>query len=102
MSWKSHTLYFAGSLDYPPHVTLSRMKTKPPEIRRATNLLWVCLAVGLVKTSLQWPYLAARASIGFTGFVLVFTLAVVGFLIWKIGQGKKWARIVFPVFSALD
>jgi hypothetical protein len=88
-------------MDYPLHVTLPPMKTKPPEIRRATNLLWVSLAVGLVKTSLQWPYLAARASIAFTGFILVFTLAIVGFLVWKIGQGRNWARIVFLVFSVL-
>jgi hypothetical protein len=77
------------------------MKTKPPEIRRATNLLWVSLAVGPVKTSLQWPYLTARSSIALTGFILVFTLTIVGFLILKIGQGRNWARIVFLVFSAL-
>jgi hypothetical protein len=77
------------------------MKTKPLEIRRATNLVWVSLAVGLVKTSLQWPYLTALSSIALTGFILVFTLAIVGFLILKIGQGRNWARIVFLVFSAL-
>jgi hypothetical protein len=77
------------------------MKTKPPGVRRATNFLWVSLAVGLVKTSLQWPYLTARSSIALTGFILVFTLTIVGFLILKIGQGRNWARIVFLVFSAL-
>ena len=80
---------------------LSRMKPKPPEIGRATSLLWASLAVGLVKTPMQWANLTARASIAFTGFILVFTLAIISFLILKIDQGRNWARIVFLVFSGL-
>jgi hypothetical protein len=80
---------------------LSRMKPKPPEISRAISLLWASLAVGLVKTPMQWAYLTAQASIAFTGFILVFTLAILSFLILKIGQGRNWARIVFLVFSGL-
>ena len=54
-----------------------------------------------MKTPMQWAYLTARASIAFTGFILVFTLAIISFLILKIGQGRNWARIVFLLFSGL-
>jgi hypothetical protein len=80
---------------------LPRMKQKPPEISRATSLLWASMAVGLVKTPMQWAYLTAQASIAFTGFIRVLTLAIISFLILKIGQGRNRARIVFLVFSGL-
>jgi hypothetical protein len=80
---------------------LPRMKQKPPEISRATSLLWARMAVGLVKTPMQWAYLTAQPSIAFTGFIRVLTLAIISFLIMKIGQGRNRARNVFLVFSGL-
>jgi len=68
---------------------------KPVAIRRAIGLLWASVAVGVVKTPLNWAYLTSRASGAFNAFVIIFTFAITAFFIWKIGQGKNWARIVF-------
>ena len=75
--------------------TLPVTAVKPVAIRRAIGLLWASLAIGVVKTPLNWAYFTSRASAAFNAFVMIFTFAIIGFFIWKIGQGKNWARIVF-------
>ncbi len=70
-------------------------------IRRAIGLLWASLAIGVVKTALDWGYLTSRASAAFTAFVLIFTFAISAFFIWKTDQGKNWARIVLLVLFLL-
>ena len=74
---------------------------KPVAIRRAIGLLWASLAVGVAKTPLNWAYLTSRASGAFNAFVIISTFAITAFFIWKIGQGKNWARIVFLVLFLL-
>ncbi len=74
---------------------------KPVVVRRAIGLLWASLAIGALKTPLNWAYLTSRASGAFNAFVIIFTFAVTAFFIWKIDQGKNWARIVFLVLFLL-
>lgn len=70
---------------------------KPQSIVTAINLLWTTLAVGLVKMLMDFSNLSAVAPAAFTNFVLVFTFALMGFLIFKISAGRNWARITFLV-----
>ena len=70
---------------------------KPQVIVTAINLLWASLAVGLVKMLMDFSNLTAVAPAAFTNFVLIFTFALIGFLIFKISAGRNWARITFLV-----
>lgn len=70
---------------------------KPQAVVTAINLLWASLAVGLVKMLMDFSNLSAVAPAAFTNFVLVFTFALIGFLIFKISAGRNWARITFLV-----
>lgn len=70
---------------------------KPQAVVTAVNLLWASLAVGLVKMLMDFSNLSAVAPAAFTNFVLFFTFALIGFLIFKISAGRNWARITFLV-----
>lgn len=70
---------------------------KPQSVVTAINLLWASLAVGLVKMLIDFSNLSALAPAAFTNFILVFTFALLGFLIFKISAGRNWARITFLV-----
>jgi hypothetical protein len=74
---------------------------KPAAVRRAIGLLWASLAIGALTTPLNWAYLTSQASGAFNAFVIIFTFPITAFFIWKIGQGKNWARIVFLVEGLL-
>lgn len=74
---------------------------KPQPVGTAVNLLWASLAVGLVKTLIDFSNLSAQASAAFTNFVLIFTFALIGFLTFKISAGKNWARITFLVLFVI-
>ena len=70
---------------------------KPQSVGTAVNLLWASLAVGLVKMLMDFSNLSTVAPAAFTNFILVFTFALIGFLIFKISAGRNWARITFLV-----
>jgi hypothetical protein len=70
---------------------------RPQPVGTAVNLLWASLAVGLVKAVIEYSYLITQASTAFTNFVLFFTFALIGLLIFKISAGKNWARITLLV-----
>jgi hypothetical protein len=70
---------------------------KPQPVVTAVNLLWASLAVGLVKMLMDFSNLSAVAPAAFTNFILIFTFALIGFLIFKISAGRNWARFTFLV-----
>lgn len=70
---------------------------KPQAVVTAINLLWASLAVGLVVTLMDFSNLNAAAPAVFAYFVLIFTFALIVFLILKISAGRNWARITFLV-----
>lgn len=74
---------------------------KPQTVVAAVNLLWVSLAVGLVKMLMDFSNLSALAPAAITNFVLVFTFVLIGFLIFKISAGRNWARITFLVMFVI-
>jgi hypothetical protein len=74
---------------------------KPQSVATAVNFLWASMAVGLVKMLMDFSNLSAVAPSAFTNFVLVFTFALIAFLIFKISAGRNWARITFLVMSVI-
>jgi len=75
--------------------------TRPSSVGLAIKLLWASLAVGVIKILIDFQYLSAMANAALVGFVLVFTLALTGFLILMISTRRNWARIVFLIIFLL-
>jgi hypothetical protein len=50
---------------------------RPTQISTAVALIWVSLALGVVNSALEWPYLTSRASVSFVLFVQITTLALI-------------------------
>jgi len=70
---------------------------KPQPVVTAVNLLWASLAVGLVKMLMDFSNLSGMAPAAFTNIILIFTFALIAFLIFKISAGRNWARITLLV-----
>lgn len=70
---------------------------KPQPVVTAVNLLWASLAVGVVKMLMDFSNLSGVAPAAFTNFILIFTFALIAFLVFKISSGRNWARITFLV-----
>jgi succinate-acetate transporter protein len=69
--------------------------TPPPQISRATGLLWLTLVVGVLMSIINWRQNMANGRLVFDLVLLVLVFGLFALLIWKIGQGRNWARIVF-------
>ncbi len=76
-----------------------RIQTRPAEIARATGLLCLSLAIGAVKVIFSWRLfqVVAEDAIGFPFILTTFILALNVLLIWKIWQGRNWARTTLLV-----
>ncbi|MCG2634651.1 MAG: hypothetical protein J4A00_07010 [Gammaproteobacteria bacterium] len=70
---------------------------KPQPVVTAVYLLWASMAVGLVKILMDLSSLSGVAPPAFTNFILIFTFALIAFLIFKISAGRNWARITLLV-----
>jgi hypothetical protein len=83
--------------------TLKKSDVMPRKVSIAIKLLWIVLAIGLLRSFLEFPIsLEIAASEGFgAGFVIavtVISIAVLAFFIIMIAQRRNWARIVYLVF----
>ena len=84
-----------------------RAPHRPPHTTAAIWLLWVHLGTTIALLILSLSYLAphVNVSIGTLIFVNAVVLGLSGFVYYKIGQGRNWARItvalitVYGVFS---
>jgi FtsH-binding integral membrane protein len=72
-------------------------KSRPNKVFNAVTLLWITIAVGVIRSILEFSNLAQMASPSFIIFVQIFTLAILAFFIYMIGKGRNWARITFLV-----
>jgi ABC-type iron transport system FetAB permease component len=77
--------------------------TKPAEIQRAVNLLWISFAIGTVRALLLWS-----TDVGITPpalillfLLLIFSFALQLFFLRRISQGKNWARLLYLVVFLL-
>lgn len=72
----------------------------PVEIRRAVGVLWLSLALGSIGALIHDWLRVSRNGMGFVVFVQIFSYGLWALLIWKISQGRMWARITWLVIFA--
>lgn len=72
---------------------------RPRRITIAIKLLYLNLGIGILRSFLEAARLtsSAPAPIGFIVVIQIVTLAIIMFLIYIIGKGKNWARIIILV-----
>jgi len=66
----------------------------PEEIRRAVGVLWLSLLLGVVSSLVNWHRIEDPV---FAVVVQIFTSGFMALLIWKISQGRNWARVTWLV-----
>ena len=76
-------------------------RVRPDQVTAAVRLLIGSVALGMVTSALLWSHLTSRASVGFVLTIQGVTTALLGWLIYKMWQGRNWARITFVVLTAL-
>ena len=81
---------------------MKEKKSRPSKVSIAITLLWIVIAVGVVSSTFNFSNSleianASGLGLGWLIFTLYFTFLIVAFFIWKIGQGKNWARITYLV-----
>lgn len=70
----------------------------PKTISQAAKLIYLTLGIGLVNSAIvEYTTVLSNISEPKNLFVLIFTLAILGFLTYKIQMGRKWARTTFLV-----
>jgi len=77
-------------------------KSRPDKVSTAVTLLWITIAVGVIRSIMEFSNSLETATAsgfgpGFVIFITFFTLAFLAFFIFMIGNGKNWARITFLV-----
>ena len=80
---------------------LTPQSQKPASVSSAIKLLYATLAIGALRSVLEWSHQTQAVSSGFVLFVMLFTFAFLVWLIYKIDRGRNWARITFLVFFIL-
>jgi hypothetical protein len=80
--------------------------TKPSKVSLALKLLYLTIIVGIIRVILEFStsleaVKAQGFGLGFLIFTNVFTFGILILLIYMIGKGKNWARIVFLIFFIL-
>ena len=81
-------------------------KSKPYNVSIAVTLLWIVIAVGVISSSFNFSSSleianASGLGLGWLIFTLYFTYLLLAFFIWKIRQGRNWARITYLVLFIL-
>src|SRR5688572_28552487 len=76
----------------------NQQSERPQTVTLAVNLLWASIAIGLVKIPLDLTALAAMPNPGIIWSAVALVMVFFCLLIWKISQGRNWARITYLVF----
>jgi len=104
---EAYRSWYPSNASQPPEIALSPIQVRPTEVVTATGLLSLSLAIGVVKLILAWRLINSAGDDGidfpFALSTLIFALNVL--LIWKIWQGRNWARVTLLVvftIGALD
>jgi len=69
----------------------------PTSLRRAGQLLWVCVALSVVLAVLYLAGAVKSPSVAAEVITMIVTAAILALLAVKIGAGRNWARWVFAV-----
>jgi hypothetical protein len=90
---------------FKPHfikLDMAEKKNRPDKVSTAITLLWITIAIGIVSSTINFSAslkVAEASGLGLAWliFTLYFTFLFLAFFIYKIGQGRNWARITFLV-----
>lgn len=74
---------------------------KPQAVSIAVILYIVSLLLGPVILALDYDYMTKLVPAAGLYGALVISFALSAFLIWKMSQGRNWARIVLLIFFVL-
>lgn len=78
---------------------------KPEIVKKAVLILWLILAVGLVRSYLEFERISQQVAVAggaqFVIMISLFTFAFMALLIHLVSLGKNWARWVFVIFLAI-
>src|SRR3989344_9654693 len=79
---------------------------RPDKVSTAITLLWIIIVVGVISSTFNFSSSleianASGLGLGWLIFTLYFTFLFLAFFIWKIGQGRNWARITYLVLFIL-
>ena len=74
---------------------------RPSDVTRAVQLLYASIAIGFVSSIFGITYEISGASIFFALVPLILFFGLFAFLVFKISQGRNWARITFLVIFLL-
>jgi len=76
------------------------MKQRPAPIRIAVRMLYAALLLGGLRSgaeALTTSILLGRQFLVFMFLIIIAALGLMAWLIWKVGQGKNWARVTLLV-----
>jgi hypothetical protein len=73
------------------------MSTRPREVKWSIFLQLAALVIGPIITATDWSHLESLGPIRKPVLDAVVTLLLLGYFIWKMSQGKNWARITLLV-----
>ena len=85
---------------------MKEKKSRPDKVSTAIILLWIVIAAGVISSIFNFSSSleianASGFGLGWLIFTLYFTYLLLAFFIWKIGQGRNWARITYLVLFIL-
>jgi hypothetical protein len=75
--------------------------SKPKAVAIAVLILWLALAIGLISLVVRLSQTAQPVSSGLLYSILAIAFAVMAFFVYKISQGRNWARITYLVLMLL-
>jgi hypothetical protein len=84
---------------------------RPLTVTRAVQLMWFAMALGVVNLVFSWETITTMAEVPaeatsfvkmFIAVVLVLSFGLYFLIIWKMGQGRNWARILLLVLQLLS
>src|SRR5215813_1579057 len=78
-----------------------RHMAKPREVNWAIFLMWAALAIGPFEIAMDWNRLKSLGPVGTLVLTNVVTLLLLSYFIWKVSQGRNWARITLLVLFLL-
>jgi uncharacterized membrane protein len=74
---------------------------KAQAVNIAVILYIVSVVIGLAVLALDYDYMMRLAPAAASYTAIAISIAIVGLLLWKLSQGRNWARIVLLVFFIL-
>lgn len=84
---------------------------RPRTVTLALRLMWAALAISAVNVVLGWNTMFDLAEIPaevrafvkvFAMLVMVLSFTAYVWIVWKMGEGRNWARIVLLIFQLLS